>query len=358
MMMTDEIAALGDIATGSAIARSFEPTAGEGSKTAVAQCANCGGALLGKHCHQCGQVGQVHRSLAAFWHDFLHSILHLDGKIWRTLPLLFLKPGDLTRRYVHGERARFVSPLALFLFSVFLMFAVFGALGGPFSPDVNLNNKGEASKDQLVLKKLLDARSSLKALEAKQAASPSQQTADEIAAIKGRLVGMETGATVSAALRADDRASIFNLAKADIDTGSAVWDARIRHSFQNPNLLLYKLQSNAYKFSWLLIILSTPFVWLLFAFRRQHRLYDHAIFVTYSISFMSFLLVIMALLRGIGVSPGYLLLAVPAHMFAQLKGAYELRTRSALWRTFGLLSIAVIVLLAFMALLLASGIEH
>ena len=55
---------------------------------------------------------------------WLHGVLHFEGKIWRTLPLLAWKPGELTRRYIDGERARFVSPIALFLFSVFLMFAV------------------------------------------------------------------------------------------------------------------------------------------------------------------------------------------------------------------------------------------
>ena len=51
-------------------------------------------------------------------------MFHFEGKIWRTLPMLAFQPGELTRRYIAGERARFVSPLALFLFSVFLMFAV------------------------------------------------------------------------------------------------------------------------------------------------------------------------------------------------------------------------------------------
>ena len=54
-------------------------------------------------------------------------MLHFDGKFWRTLPMLAWRPGELTRRYIDGERARFVSPMALFLFSVFLMFAVFSS---------------------------------------------------------------------------------------------------------------------------------------------------------------------------------------------------------------------------------------
>jgi hypothetical protein len=51
-------------------------------------------------------------------------VFHFEGKIFRTLPMLVFRPGALTRRYIAGERARFVSPLALFLFTVFAMFAV------------------------------------------------------------------------------------------------------------------------------------------------------------------------------------------------------------------------------------------
>ena len=55
--------------------------------------------------------------------------------------------------------------------------------------------------------------------------------------------------------------------------------------------MAYKLKTNAYKFSWLLIPLSVPFVWLLFPFSRRFRLYDHTVFVTYSLCFMSLLVV-------------------------------------------------------------------
>lgn len=66
----------------------------------------------------------MHRTLGAFFHDLLHGVFHFEGKIWRTLPLLAWNPGRLTREYIDGRRASYVSPIALFLFSVFLMFAM------------------------------------------------------------------------------------------------------------------------------------------------------------------------------------------------------------------------------------------
>jgi len=36
-------------------------------------------------------------------HDLLHGALHFEGKMWRTLPMLVLRPGKLTRRYIEGR---------------------------------------------------------------------------------------------------------------------------------------------------------------------------------------------------------------------------------------------------------------
>jgi hypothetical protein len=112
-----------------------ESGAASDGHTHESACLNCGTQLIGDHCHACGQRAHVHRTLGAFFHDLLHGVLHLEGKTWRTLPMLAWRPGELTRRYIDGERARFVSPLGLFLFTVFLMFVVFSSIGGPLPPD-------------------------------------------------------------------------------------------------------------------------------------------------------------------------------------------------------------------------------
>ena len=122
-----ELEAIADAVTGGLVGRAVEPAAGEGKgHTHEANCLNCGALLTGPYCHECGQHAHVHRTLSAFFHDFAHGVLHFEGKIWRTLPMLAWRPGELTRRYIDGQRARFVSPIALFLFSVFLMFGAIG----------------------------------------------------------------------------------------------------------------------------------------------------------------------------------------------------------------------------------------
>ena len=108
-----------------------------------------------------------------------------------------------------------------------------------------------------------------------------------------------------------------------------------RKALEKPPLLVYKIQTSAYKFSWLLIPISVPFVWLLFPFSRWFHLYDHTVFATYSITFVLFLLA----LQSLGALWGWTWLAalpgcyVPLHMYRQLRGTYGVSRSGALWRT-------------------------
>ena len=142
-------------------------------------------------------------------------------------------------------------------------------------------------------------------------------------------------------------------------------DNVFRHATQNPELLFYKVETNAYKFSWMLIPISVPFVWILFLHRPRYwryKAYDHTVFVTYSLAFMSLGLVALSLLRKIGL-PGIavgLAIAIvpPIHIFRQLRGAYQLSVFSALWRTVALLIIATITLSIFFSLVMTLGALH
>ena len=101
-----------------------------------ANCANCQAPLGGAYCQACGQAAHIHHSLLHLAEEVVHGILHFDAKGWRTIPMLIFRPGQLTRRYIDGQRARFVSPLGLFLFMTFLMFFVFSfTVKNQFNPD-------------------------------------------------------------------------------------------------------------------------------------------------------------------------------------------------------------------------------
>ena len=343
--MVGEFEALGDAVTGAVVGRAVEPKAGEGDDghTHEKNCLNCGTELTGNFCHACGQHAHVHRTLTAFFHDFLHGVLHFEGKIWRTLPLLAWKPGELTRRYVEGQRASFISPIALFLFCVFLMFAAVSALGGmgEFSPDAKKDIAGEIAQDKQKL-----------AVIEKQRAGATGKVAskldEKIADLKTEITAMES------VQKGEIPASAINVDPSGLTPGlrDAVMTAK-----KNPELVAYKLKTNAYKFSWLIIPLSVPFVWLLFPFNRRFRLYDHTVFVTYSLCFMTLLVVAGVVAQSVGLASiaGLLWLIPPFHMYRQLKGAYGLTRWGAIWRASLLTMFALIVVSLFAVLLVGMG---
>jgi hypothetical protein len=363
----NEIEGIGEAVTGGLVARAVEPAAGEATRDEGGNCLNCGAALTGTYCHQCGQQGHVHRTLGAFFHDLLHGVLHFEGKIWRTLPLLAWKPGELTRRYVHGERARFVSPIALFLFSVFLMFAVFSLVGGPFGSDGTPQAANEAAADFARERAALDQRIAdldRRRAEAAGRGQPTAQIDGQIRSLRQQRRGMDAVQSVVLVPSGapEGSAQTVDLRDAQFETGWPWLDHAAEKAQENPSLLLYKLQNNAYKFSWALIPISVPFVWLLFLHRRRYRAYhayDHVVFVTYSISFMGLLLVTLSLLRALGLPEvliGFAFTFVPPiHIFRQLRGAYQLGWFSALWRTAFLLLFASWAAAIFFLLLLALG---
>src|SRR5262245_52243204 len=113
--MTTELESASELVTAGLVAREIEGDAGKAPVAhAGTRCANCDTRLAGPYCHRCGQTAHVHRSLLHIAEEAVHGILHFDSKSWRTLPLLIARPGLLTRRYIEGQRARYVSPLALF----------------------------------------------------------------------------------------------------------------------------------------------------------------------------------------------------------------------------------------------------
>ena len=390
--MSDIFEGLGTAIEGGLFARALEPETGAKNPhpDQPEKCLNCDTHLVGAYCHACGQQGHIHRTIGAFMHDLLHGALHFEGKLWRTLPLLAFRPGGLTRRYIEGERARFVSPMALFLFTVFLMFAVFQMQG--FTAPTNL------SGDEVIERGVEEARDTVASELAlsREGLTSGDLTQEERIALEDRISAMErlledepdaertlmedfaagfadgtrgdgdvtnaAGENVEEPLDENDGEPEVRVALSEQTsqgTGIAFIDKQVAKWTENPSLMLYKLQANAYKFSWLLIPISIPFVWLLFFGKKRFRAYDHAIFVTYSLSFMTLLFVLASVVGLIGVPSALSTLAVltipPIHIYKQMRGTYEISRFSAIWRLLVLSVFIWIVLALFVQLLLLLG---
>lgn len=368
-----------------------------------ASCLNCGARLQGPYCHACGQDAHVTRTLLHVVEEVIHGITHFDGRAVRSLPMLAFRPGTLTRHYVHGKRARYLPPFAMFLFSVFSMFLVFALTDGPGFVHVNdatgsttITASGDRSRAQVDPARagagLAQAREALVQATAERDSLPPDagsdaraaataaviearaalQAAERLAAPPVQARGGTGGANPAAATAPDgapsarapaERAAepegrdVLAALKEEMRAGgigiTTPWpdlDKKVAEKLENPDLLLYKLLNTAYKFSFLLIPISIPFLWLMLFWKRDITLYDHAVFSLYSLSFMT-LFVLAASLAARWIDDGWIMQALlwvpPLHLFFQFKGAYALGWTGAAWRT-----IVFVLMFAWMAMAL------
>lgn len=322
----------GEIVAGGLVAAALEPEHGRAGPPGHGNCLNCGAPLSRAYCADCGQSAHIHKSVGAIWHDLLHNVLHADGKLFRTLPELALRPGRLTRRYIDGERAKFISPLGLFLFSALLLYATYSIFGDKGEAGSRMSAQAAAEElreeTQEADERITDIQQDLREPDLspsrrdqlQQRLAQARTTRDELA--------RATAANAAAAKQGGAAATLGPLAQKQADR----------------EFVAYRLKANAYKFSWALIVISTPMVWLLFAWKRRFGLYDHSVFVTYSIAFMSLLFSVWTVATGLGIGHGLALVGLMIyglwHMYVQLKGAYELSTTGAVWRVSLLYGIA------------------
>jgi hypothetical protein len=98
--------------------------------TVLPACANCGTALSGPYCSNCGQkASDTHRPFWWILGEFLDSVFGYDSRTFRTLWLLFAEPGEFTRRYNAGQRASLLPPFRLFVIATLVFFVTLQVTG-------------------------------------------------------------------------------------------------------------------------------------------------------------------------------------------------------------------------------------
>jgi hypothetical protein len=415
--MSGELEAAGALATAGAVAGAIEGR--EPGKPVEGACANCGAKVDGRYCPQCGQAAYAHRSLVHMVGEFLHSLFHFDTKVWRTLPMVILRPGTLTRDYVYGKRARYLSPLALFLLAIFAMFFVFSFVEAPVEVAGTPQEQRAALAEGLTeaREELQQARAALaqeqrelaqrpadaeergapRDLGVRLAAQAVELAEADVARRETRLARLDAAIAQASAEAADAAAGdtapqnaaaptpagapesaatteadeeivgvgfedgetwqdgLRRVAERDdftVFAGAPALNERVRQNFRNPDLMVYKMQEAASKFSFLLAPLSLPFIWLLFLWKRGVNLYDHVVYALYALAFAAMLFgVVMLAAKSPWTSwlgPWLIMVGLPAHTWFHLKGAYALGWWSATWRTFFMLIFACIILTIFL----------
>jgi hypothetical protein len=115
----------------------------------LTHCPNCGRDLEGRFCAGCGQkVTALNPTAHDFLHDLTHELLHVDGKIFQSVRLLLTRPGFLTSEYFKGRRARYVSPIRLYLIFSVVYFAI--AAAAPSSDKYGVQVKTTGNPEEAV----------------------------------------------------------------------------------------------------------------------------------------------------------------------------------------------------------------
>jgi hypothetical protein len=260
-----------------------------------APCPNCRTALAGPWCYACGQRGEeFHRSIWRLAAEAFEGLTDLDGRIWRTLPRLVLRPGRLTRDYLDGHRAGQVPPFRIFLIVLLLVFFTGGLDLQANRPNIRLASldnpdfqKAISPGDRADLKTSMDLVRKEMA-KPKPSASPSEKW-----------------------LR-----------------------AQVVKALGDPDAFKAAIQEWAERFAILMLPIAAVMLTVLFVFKKRVYVFDHLIFSMHSLSFQGLLLsVVFALGTVVDWGP-WLLWLSPVHLFAHMRGNYRTSWYGTLIRMF------------------------
>ncbi len=348
-------------------------------------CLNCGEIVEQRYCTACGQLGtDLHRP----WWDLVATGLGdtflFDGRLWRSVPSLLIRPGRMTRRYLDGERARFVPPFRMFLLSSVLFFlTVFSASdrlgwfdqfhlnfdpegrGITFGNAENKNNASVVVDDAPSLEaELATLEATLKAVEANPQAAPDELVEARLdvelarAALQREQDAAEFAATLETLLLPDgtiDRDALRELVKtnaeptatpADLSAAQATAE-RAARVFENQDQFGARMREWAPRFTLFFMPVFALLLALVYAWRRRHFIFDHLIT---ALHFQTFILIIATLCLLIGTAvpaiAGWLataaLIALPVYCARMLHVVYATGPVQSVLRT-GFLLVASLV---------------
>lgn len=108
------------------------------------QCLNCGSALSGRFCADCGQKAQsLRQPLRAFAAESISEYWGLDGRLWRSARDLLLRPGTLTVDFIEGRRTTALRPFRLYLTATLLFFVTLSLSGSDSNSGADVLAEGD-----------------------------------------------------------------------------------------------------------------------------------------------------------------------------------------------------------------------
>jgi hypothetical protein len=312
-------------------------------------CRNCGTELVAPpaphYCPQCGQETALHPpSLREFLHEFVGHYIALEGALWKTLALLVLRPGRLTREYFAGRRRRYVLPLRLYLSASFLFFVLIKLVPSTVNTDA-VKDTPEATRAA--------AAAQLKA--AREAATdPEERAALDRAARAIPASGAASAPPPPGSLRACVLPGArCGRVKTIFGHVAQRWHSHPRESMEHFKSLLTSTTPYG-----VFLMLPLFAALMMLAYRQRRMLYgEHVVFSLHIHAFLFLALLVLWLLPG--DSAGLAVFLVPVYGTWAMRNVYGGRWWTTLLRalfvtvTYGLLLILGTMLLVIGVLLVA-----
>ncbi|MDE2234224.1 MAG: DUF4286 family protein [Gammaproteobacteria bacterium] len=260
------------------------------------RCLNCGEALSGKFCANCGQQNHTHAApLLGVINDFFGNHFGFDTKFFHSiLPLLF-RPGFLSREYSAGRRARYINPLRLYFFSSLVFFFMAWSFAGSQLMRINDSANGTNAKPEL-------SQSQRHKIEDNQYLSP-QQKKSILDRTQNRIQGAGSHGTSS------DNDVNFNMFGRSVQMSKTELRTRMIRSFEAdlPKLMFIFLPLVA-------LLLK------LFYIRSRRYYMEHLVFTLHNHAFVFIAMLVMVLTNSLAKHVAWA--AAPAHYFNVIVGWY------------------------------------
>jgi hypothetical protein len=320
-------------------------------------CPNCGAPLQGPFCHACGQSSDTHkRSIAHLLLETIEGLFHFDGRLRRTLPDLFFRPGRLARDYMEGRIARHVPPFRTFLVALLLLVFAGEHAAHELSREGErqtaaraeaLNTpQGRAKEvDRLRIEAATDQNADLKEATAdrlselkdpdENPARVQARYARQVAKIQARF-----DAEIAEANRvANGQPAKSGVATLDISSQStkslSFWKAALKKAVANPEYYLAVMFDWGHRAVFLLLPIVGLTLALVYVNRRRFFIYDHLIV---AMNFLSFVFLANALGLVLpqpfaGLWLGAVAIWTPINLYQTLRGAYDSSVLGAVFKT-------------------------
>lgn len=319
-------------------------------------CLNCGHPVPDRFCGHCGQENvETEESLGHLVSHFFQDITHYDSKFLTTLKFLFFYPGLLTREYIAGKRVSYVNPIRLYIFTSFVFFLMMGLAGPHTNPyQRQSEDRQRSTLDSLDNQARLLHDSLRLGLIAPADTIRARNRADIL-----RIMALDAPANAAHTYDSTQQALPPHLREAwwERKITMRTLEMREKYGANSADALRDKVLHHYPKLFFLLL----PFFALLLKwfFHRKRWVYvNHAIFSIHIHTFV-FMAGIIGLLLDMLIHSNeiysWLMLPVYIYFVFALRNAYQVRMRTAFWKSLGILFAyllgTVIVIMGFMLII-------